>query len=52
MAVTTSALVGETIGERPSRRKFRLKPRGAKIMAMRGGRKKKKKNSRGGTRRK
>ena len=50
--VTSTSSVGALIGERASRRGFKLPKIGANIMAMRGGRKKKKKTSRGGRRRK
>lgn len=44
----TVANVSATIGERPSRRKFKLKQHGREIMASRGGRK----MSRGGKKKK
>ena len=48
MAITTTASTSAVTGERPKRRSFKLKERGT-TMAMRGGRKKKKK-TRGGKR--
>jgi len=48
MAITGLASIGALQGERPKRRSFKLNL-GGNIMAMRGG-KKKKKNKRGGTR--
>ena len=49
MGVTTTANGGASIGEGPKKR-LPFKPKGATIMAMRGGRKKKK-TSRGGRKR-
>lgn len=51
MTAFSTATGGALIGE-GSKKTLPFKPKGAKIMAMRGGRKKKKKTSRGGRRRK
>lgn len=49
MATTTTASVSAVIGERPTRRSFKLKQRGS-IMAMTKKKKGKKKGNRGGRR--